>query len=110
MAESFSSLRVLRPLAKPAWNSPCSRCALPQARWHVRGLPKEVFLCGPCVLYGSAWGQKNPTAVDSAVAQIEASSGRSLPRNPDGRLAAAADADDVLGVLVLTELTLRRLS
>lgn len=105
----LSSLRLIRPLPKAAWNSNCSKCDKPQARWHVRGLPVEVFVCGICVLYESPWGTTHATEVSATLDRIEAGSPRRFARNQDGKLSVPAEADDVLGVLLLTELTMNRL-
>jgi hypothetical protein len=105
----LASLRALKPLPKNSWNVNCSLCDKPQARWMLQlGLPNPVFVCGMCVLYESEWGQNNVEMVGSMMDQIRRASGREFSLM-DGRLLRPSDADDVLGVIVLMEMTMRRM-
>lgn len=110
MPRPIASLRHLKPLPKPSWNINCCVCDKPQARWELRvGAPGPVFICGMCVLYESDWGQSNAELVLETSQNIELHGQRSLQRAEAGKLAVPTDADDVLGVIVLMEMTVRRL-
>lgn len=105
----LASLRALKPLPKNSWNVNCSLCDKPQARWLLQlGLPNPVFVCGMCVLYDSLWGQNNTEFVGGIMDQIRRQSDREFPVL-DGKLQRPTDADDILGVIVLMEMTFRRL-
>lgn len=111
MPRQIASLRHLKPLPKPSWNINCCVCDKPQARWELRvGAPGPVFICGACVLYGSDWGHSNTELVLETVRNIESQGNRKLPLSEAGKLTSPSDADDVLGVIVLLEMTVRRLS
>lgn len=110
MARQIASLRHLKPLPKPSWNINCCVCDKPQARWELRvGAPGPVLICGACVLYGSEWGASNAELVLETAARIESQGKRFLRRDDQGKLASPSDADDVLGVIVLLDMTARRL-
>lgn len=72
------------------------------------GLPNPVFVCGLCVLYDSIWGEANTELVGSVADKIRRAADRDFAYQ-DGKLMHAKDADDILGVIVLMEMTFRRL-
>lgn len=83
-------LKALRPLPQPP-HGPCCFCGLSPARWR---LPDARVACGSCLVKDRDLGE--------LVAQVEAKKGRQVD------LHVIADADDVLGVAVLVELTFNR--
>ena len=107
---SIDSLLVLKPLPKQSWGAHCSRCDKPQARWGIAYSTDPIFICGLCVLTSSSWAARNPNLVRSVSEQVEHKGQRKLARDTEGNLTNSAECDDVLGVLVLMELTIRRIS
>jgi hypothetical protein len=103
-----SSLRILTPLPKTLWQSNCSLCDKMQARWTARGTVAPVFLCSLCLLYETAWGKRNAAEIEATKALVEKGREKPLPVQ-DGKLFNCADADSVLGVIVLVERTLARM-
>lgn len=102
-----SSLRLLVPLPKNAWEGCCALCDKPQSRWTVRGSPGAT-VCAMCLLYDSAWGKRNAASIEATIADIQKARGVELLRQGD-RLFRCDDADSVLGVLVLVDRTLARM-
>lgn len=103
-----SSLRLLTPLPRTLWQSNCAVCDKTQARWTVRGVQPAVFICSLCLLYRTTWGKQNAAQVESIKAEVEKS--RTEPFQMQGeKLHNCADADSVLGVVVLIERTLSRM-
>lgn len=107
---SIDSLAVLKPLPKQAWKAHCSRCDKPQARWGVAYSNDPLFICGQCVLTNSSWATRNKNLVASTAERIEREGKRVLARDALGNLTNPSECDDVLGVLVLMELAIRRIS
>lgn len=107
--DPLSSLSFVNPLPQKLWGSHCAKCDKPQARWGItvgRSSP-PLFICGACVLYESAWGKSQSPLVPATIASIERNSDRRFSFT-DGRL-SSKDADDVLGVVILTERTAARI-
>ena len=108
MRSDVSSLRLLTPLPRTLWQSNCALCDKTQARWTVRGVQPAVFICSLCLLYKTAWGKKNSAQVENVRTEVEKS--RTEPfKVQDGKLHNCADADSVLGVVVLIERTMSRM-
>lgn len=105
---SISSLRVLSPLPKHLWESNCILCDKRQARWTVRAVATPVFICSLCLLYGTTWGAANQSQALHIQTEIERSRPAPFPMQ-DGKLRDCADADSVMGVLVLVERTVARM-
>ena len=106
--DPLSSLSLLNPLPQKLWGACCAKCDKPQARWGItldRQTP--VFICGACVLYESTWGKSQSPLIPMTIASIERNSNRRFAFI-EGRL-SVKDADDVLGVVILTERTAARI-
>ena len=107
-SDPLASLSHLNPLPAKLWGAHCVKCDRMQARWGIAlGRQAPVFICGACVLYESAWGKSQNQIVPSTIAAIERNSKRKFSFT-DGRL-SCRDADDVLGVIILTERTVARI-
>lgn len=100
-------LSRLSPLPKHLRGQHCSCCDKPQATWTVRGTPAPVFICSLCVLYDSAAGRQVAERAEAVRGDVERSRKKPFPLQ-DGKLFNCADADDVLGVLVLSARVLGR--
>ena len=95
----------LRPLPRNI-TRPCSLCGELQARWSVSRASEEI-ICGLCLLFRSDWAATNAQRVEDAIAQVQLQRPAPFEKLPEtGILASCQDADDVLGVLVLTDMTL----
>jgi len=106
--DPLSSLSLVNPLPQKLWGAHCAKCDKPQARWGITvGRQSPLFICGACVLYESAWGKSQSPLVPATIASIERNSDRRFVFS-DGRL-SSKDADDVLGVVILTERTAARI-
>lgn len=104
----LTSLLFLRPLAHNLWFSNCIVCDKPQARWEVRSGSAPAFLCGLCVLHETKWGKENQSLLNSVAGQIELHGNRKFERNPEGNLIHCKEADDLMGVVMLMDMTARR--
>ena len=106
-SDPLASLSLINPLPAKLWGSHCVKCDKLQARWGITlARDSTAFICGLCILYESEWGRSNPPLVPSTIAAIERNSERKFTFT-EGRL-SCKDADDVLGVIVLTERTAAR--
>lgn len=103
----INSLRVLMPLPSNLWHSNCAKCDKPQARWTIRGVKPDVFVCSLCLLYKTGWGQRNESLIETTLESVEKSRDQPFVRQ-DSRLFNCPDADSVMGVIVLVERTLSR--
>lgn len=99
----------IRPLPKPMWNSICSDCSKPIARWEqVEGLKSAImepkFVCALCYFYKSAWGVERKEDIDNFVAELKKTTSRVIELDSSGRILKIGDADDLLGTFALTSL------
>lgn len=91
-------LRALCPLPEPVRGHACARCDKPQAVWRLS--KDETAVCSLCVLYDpSVWSKH----AESTITGVEVARGRMFERDPSSRIVACADADGIVGVLVLTD-------
>jgi hypothetical protein len=67
-----------------------------------------IHICGLCVLHESEWGKSGSPVVASTQAAITKASGRQFSMQ-GGRLTDCSQADDILGVIILTERTASRI-
>ena len=106
--DPIASLTFLNPIPQRLWGAHCVKCDRMQARWGITvGRLTPMLICAGCVLYESDWGKSQSPLVTSAIAAIERNSDRRFVF-VDGRL-SCKDADDVLGVVILTERTVARI-
>ena len=63
----------------------------------------KVYLCALCVLYDSEWGRKARAPIEEVVRQVEAAREKEFESDGSNRLINSKDADDVLGVVVLSQ-------
>lgn len=62
----------------------------------------KMYLCALCLLYDSAWGRQARESIEEAVRQVEATREKEFESDDSNRLVVPKDADDVLGVIVLS--------
>ena len=104
---SMTSLDVLTPLPPTAEKGCCSLCAEKRASWAVRGVA-DVFFCSLCLLYRTPWGEEAALAASSTLILMRHTSKQAY-ETVDGRLTSCADADNLMGILVLIDRTAKRM-
>ena len=97
--------RMLRPLPKTLFQSPCSNCDKRQAMWEMGPERSDecVFVCSLCFLYESRWGESRREQIDILVDEVQVEAGEKFLRATDGKqLLSCKDADRILGSIALT--------
>ena len=93
-------LRLLRPLPRSMQGVACAMCDRMQSCWqYVPPFKDEQTVCSLCVLYHpEVWNKE----IEQAITNVETGVGHMFDRDVNGRLVKCADADRVVGVVVLT--------
>ena len=93
-------LKFLRPLPRSMQGVACSMCDRLQACWQLT-LPfkEEQAACSLCLLYHPEVWSKD---IQQAITNVETGVGHMFERDVNARLLKCADADRVMGVVVLT--------
>lgn len=93
-------LRFLRPLPRSMQGVACALCDRTQSCWQlVLPLQDEQTVCSLCVLYHpDVWNKK----IEEAITNVETGVGHMFERDVNARIVRCADADRVMGVVVLT--------
>lgn len=93
-------LYILRPLPSSLRGQSCNQCNKLQASWELPVKSQDqVLICSLCVLYDpTVWND----FVKTTITEIEVSRDKMFDRSSDAKLIHTKDADDVVGVLVLT--------
>lgn len=95
----------LRPLPTSLRGIECALCRKKTASWAAWSFlpddPTELSICSLCFIYDTVWSKSNSDVVAKIVDEVEKSRGDVFKRDSDSRLEMAAQADHVLGVIVL---------
>ena len=96
----------LRPLPSGLRGAACYQCDRAQASWWVPTPDStdeaRACVCALCVLYELDLAPGARRLVEETLPRVEAARSEPFRRGPDQRLERVSDADDVLGVVVLT--------
>jgi ribosomal protein L37AE/L43A len=99
--------KLLQILDKDKWSTSCEHCKLPRAKWEMQG----IAVCSLCFLHESKWGKDRATELSEYLNEVMAQAAEKVtaatPRRkmllgPTGQLVSVADADFILGILVVT--------
>lgn len=93
-------LRTVRPIPQSLRGGSCCKCDRLQAVWDLPNASgPSSLICSLCVLYSpEVWSR----SLETTISEIESAKRVTFLRDLDTRLLRCADADDVVGVLVLT--------
>lgn len=95
---------LLHPTPGPIRGTQCDFCNKPQSSfWYGSGGPEpKIYVCSICVLYDSQWGKHFHAQIVETSSSIEKSRNKEFAKGEGSRLLDPKDADDVLGLIVLT--------
>ena len=96
--------RVLKPLPVPLRGIACCMCERLQSSWQTEWPTDDdnkVYLCSLCILYATDWGVSVRAEVEFVVMTIQKTR-EPFEKDASNRLIRSKDADDVLGVVVLS--------
>lgn len=96
---------MLRPLPKAMQGVACEACDKRQAVWeHTKTIRdrKGECVCSLCWLYSSGWTEGTADELDVLIQRVEDKMSVQFRRDEDGHLAVCADADRILGAIVMS--------
>lgn len=93
-------LKNLRPLPRSMQGVACALCDRMQSCWQLTvPFQEEKTVCSLCLLYHpEVWNKQ----IEQAITNVETGVGHMFERDVHARLLKCADADRVMGVVVLT--------
>lgn len=104
---SEASPARIRPLPTVLRGTACHSCKRPQASWWLDVFePVErdtkVYACSLCLLYETEWGKRDRSKIEEVVRRVESVRDVEFESDDSNRLVNPKDADDILGVVVLS--------
>ncbi len=104
---SEASPSQFRPLPQALRGTGCCSCNQLRSSWWVDmfdpvSKENKVYVCALCLLYKTEWGRKARATIEEVVRRVERSRSAEFETDESNQLVRARDADDILGVIVLS--------
>jgi hypothetical protein len=104
---SEASPSQFRPLPQALRGTSCFSCNQLRSSWWVEAFEpvnqeNKVYVCSLCLLYKTEWGRGARSTIEEVVRRVERSRNVEFETDDSNRLVRPRDADDILGVIVLS--------